>query len=125
MRRVVLRVLEKSGAAVETATGVEDATARLDTEPDRFDLLVTDFMLEDGTGVEVAQIFREKLPQAPVLIMSGYAPPEEVEALTGEDVRFLAKPFEPEALLPAVEELVERLGRAGREGRRTSLDGPD
>jgi CheY-like chemotaxis protein len=71
--------------------------------------VVADVLMPRLGGMELARRIHEVSPHTRVILMSGYA--EEVrrdaEALPG-GVRFLAKPFLPERLEAAVEELLPR-----------------
>jgi CheY-like chemotaxis protein len=77
----------------------------------RIDLLLTDGILPDGTGREVADALAalppERAPRA-VLYMSGYTDDDILErGIRAGDARFLPKPFLPEALLRAVDDALE------------------
>jgi class 3 adenylate cyclase/ActR/RegA family two-component response regulator/GAF domain-containing protein len=82
----------------------------------RFDLVLVDYLLEDGIGHEFVQGVRETDLDVPILVVSGAF---DLEALTGfvreaiDDV--LAKPVDFDKL----EEVTLRLSRLGRERRRT------
>jgi CheY-like chemotaxis protein len=76
------------GYRVEEAASAEAALALLnaDTKPD---LLITDHLMPGMTGVELVRAVREKYPELPVLLVSGYA---EVEGIA-PDLPRLTKPF--------------------------------
>ena len=60
----------------------------------RFDLLLTDFGLPDGTGTEIAALLQHRLPGLRVIIMSGYAEDDViVRRMMSGDLHFLQKPF--------------------------------
>ena len=68
-----------------------------------FDLLLTDYMLPDASGTEIARELRERWPQLRVVVMSGYAQ----DVPLGPDSRidgmeFLQKPFGAATLAEAV-----------------------
>lgn len=56
-----------------------------------FDLLVSDIVLPDTTGVELAHEFRREKPELAVLLMSGYA--EAAVRKRAAGLGFLQKPF--------------------------------
>ncbi len=95
VRRVVRRFLQDAGYTVLVADCAEDAFRQL--APD-IDLLLTDLVLPDLHGTEVARRIRERLPDVPVLYMTGHA------ANTGghTDHPTLQKPFTRGQLLAAV-----------------------
>ena len=70
------------------------------------DLLITDVSMPEITGAEVAQRFRQKFPQLPVLYMSGHsADAFEEEVLLGPDEHYIQKPF----ALTEIRRLVEAI----------------
>lgn len=74
------------------------------------DLLVSDWLLTDGTdGIVVARSLRESFPKLPALFISGL-PKGQLESALGWLTNFevLEKPFEIDAFLGAVKRLVNR-----------------
>ena len=55
-----------------------------------FDLLITDYLMPNMTGVELARITRVTQPTLPVLLVTGYANIDDVD---GGGLPRLAKPF--------------------------------
>jgi two-component system, cell cycle sensor histidine kinase and response regulator CckA len=71
-------------------------------------LLITDVVMPQLGGVELAQQLRETLPNLSVLYLSGY--PEQPEVLSlalDRRTKFLAKPFLPSELTSAVSSMLE------------------
>ena len=71
-------------------------------------LLITDVVMPQLGGVELAQRMREQNPNLSVLYLSGY--PEQPEVLSlalGGRTQFLAKPFLPSDLTSAVASMLE------------------
>jgi CheY-like chemotaxis protein len=106
--RMVAAVLGRSGFAVETATGGEEALERFRGET--FDLLLTDIKMPGMTGLELLQRCREIRPGLPVIVFTGYATAESAAAAvrTGAD-HYLRKPFDINELRRVV---TATLGRA-------------
>jgi len=69
MRMTVLHRLRELGYEVETASSVEDAMDRLDRQP--FDLLLTDFEIEDGDGLDLSRYARTVQQGIKVIILTG------------------------------------------------------
>jgi len=78
------------------------------------DVLVTDLRMESLNGADLARLVTAKHPNTRVLLVSGYDP--EHTDLTGP---FLRKPFSPQELVHAVEQLAlaPSHGRSGVTGR--------
>ncbi|MEM7098727.1 MAG: response regulator [Pseudomonadota bacterium] len=71
------------------------------------DLLVTDIMMPDGRGTELARRLRANTVDIPILFISGYSDQEISEWKNAEgEIRFLAKPFRRKELLSRVNELI-------------------
>ena len=66
---------------------------------DRIRVMVVDFGLPDGNGLELVHEIRRLNSAMPILLMSGYAVGGDL------DVDFILKPFDPEELLDRVEAL--------------------
>ncbi len=105
VRQFTAAVLARLGYAVLQAASPGEA---LRVAPTDYDVLVTDVVMPDLNGAELARKVRDMRPDLPVLFMSGYShgtadlPVEPGFAL-------LAKPFTPVALGRAIRRLLERV----------------
>lgn len=100
VRETLVGVLGSVGMEVVDAGSVAGA---LELAAGPFDLLLTDFMLPDGTGLELAHELWRTRPELPVVVVSGYADAADVAAMVADGrVTFLAKPFSVARLLEAV-----------------------
>ena len=96
-----------------SAGGISDGLAAYAKAP--FDLVLVDYLLEDGNGHDFVQGVRETDLDVPILVVSGAF---DIDALTGfvreaiDDV--LPKPID----FAKLEEVTLRLSRLGRESRR-------
>jgi signal transduction histidine kinase/ActR/RegA family two-component response regulator len=108
VRAMARRILVSNGHRVVVASGSKHALelARSDEAPD---LLVSDVILPDGNGVELARELGRRWPGIAVVFMSGYTGQNfpALDALPS-DARFLPKPFTRDALLRAVHEALDR-----------------
>lgn len=69
-----------------------------------YDLVLVDWMLPDGSGLEIIQQVKSKSPRTPVIIISARDDAEsEIEALKGGADDFLAKPFDFGVLVARIE----------------------
>jgi CheY-like chemotaxis protein len=104
-RAPIERVLVQAGHHVDQATSGSQALARLKEK--RYDLLITDLMMEEGTGFEVLEWVRENVPGLPVIVCSSYAKPENLKTfLTTGPYRIIRKPFRPDDLVDQAGELL-------------------
>jgi len=102
IRSLVDRVLQSAGYVTRLASSGADALAVAEG-PDPIDLLVTDMMMPEMNGDEVARRLRQKHPALRVLYCTGYCDRLFDEKGTmWEDEAFIEKPCSPRALLEAV-----------------------
>lgn len=101
VRRFVDRALREAGYKTVTANGgVEALTA---AASGTFDILVTDLMMPEMTGDELARRLRAQTPSLKVLYLTGFADRLFKEKATlWQDEAFLEKPCSLRGLLEAV-----------------------
>ena len=112
------------GDSVLEAKDGDDALTVVHGYQGALDLLLTDVMMPGLSGAEVCERVREGRPGLPTLFISGFYP-EAVfpDQRLPEGSAFLAKPFMPEELIDAVDELLgEPVGAtpAGPRARRAA-----
>ncbi len=100
VRMTTADMLADLGYAVVEAASAEDALQVL-SRGETFDLLVTDHLMPGMTGTELAQAVRALSPGFPVLVVSGYADRDGIEA----DLPRLAKPFRKDELAASLAQL--------------------
>lgn len=106
--KIAASVQAMSHTMVVTRSG-EEGISHL--KAGRFDLVVTDLMMEQGTGFDILDWLNENAPDLPVVICSSYARPESLRAhLAGRRHRIVRKPFRAEELAEAVAELLLEVG---------------
>ena len=111
---VLLRILRKNGYAVEHATTVVAAQEAADQ--DRFDLVISDLGLPDGSGLDLMQRLRARYG-FPAIALSGYGMDEDRAASKAAGfAEHFTKPIDPERLQTAIERLVISKG-AGAQTR--------
>lgn len=99
--RAVTRQLERGGYQVVTATGVARAREQLETSAP--DVVVSDVLLPDGSGLDVLDAARRREPPVPVLLITGSADASTVATAFAAGVsRYLRKPLASVELVDAV-----------------------
>jgi len=109
VRTTIRRVLERAGYRVHAADGTAAAIAIWQEEQLQLGALITDVILGEDNGIQLAARFRRDRPDLPVVIVSGYTGSEL--ARTTElppDVHFLQKPFTMPELIATVRAALER-----------------
>ena len=108
VRSVVVEVLEGMGFL---ATPAESLTAgRQKLAVDRYDLLIIDKNLPDGSGLSMAHEVAERNLDAQVVIISGYATlSSAVEALQTGVADFVVKPFDLADFRARLQRVIESL----------------
>jgi CheY-like chemotaxis protein len=102
--RFVSGMLRSKGFAVISAESREEAFGILNREGKTIDLVFSDAMLPDGTGMDVILHSRALSPDLPALLSSGYSDDRALLARAeSEDVEFLPKPYSLQELMSAVE----------------------
>ena len=76
-----------------------------------FDLYVLDNWLPDGSGIELCEKIRGSGSKAPIVFTSAIGQLRDIElAMNAGADRYLVKPYEPDALLGTVKELINPAG---------------
>ena len=100
LRDVTTEMLKRGGYKVLVAPNGGEATAYWNAEHAEFDLVITDMVMAEMSGQELAQRVLKDHPTMPIILVSGYVKDSEITALCEqENVSFLPKPFRAETLL--------------------------
>jgi len=115
--RTVAYALQRDGLTVTHSLLVHDARQQL--QRTRFDLLVLDVGLPDGSGLDLLRDVRNAPPTAalPVLMLSAHG--EEIDRVLGLELGaddYLTKPFSPRELAARVKALLRRAGHGNGNG---------
>ncbi|HEX6964672.1 MAG TPA: PAS domain S-box protein [Gemmatimonadaceae bacterium] len=107
VRTIARRVLERAGYQVLTARHGADALHVLEATDARVDVLLSDVVMPEMGGVELAALATARVPDLRVVLMSGYADTDVgVIGKDGVVAAFVAKPFTAESLVETVREVV-------------------
>lgn len=104
------RFLTKNGFAVEIAHNGRSGLERLDNfKPD---LVMTDFRLGDIDGGELLVKIKERYPQVPVLIITGYSDIKvAINVMKQGAYDYITKPLFPDEILVTIKKALESAGR--------------
>lgn len=105
VRLLVEKMLARSGFDVKTASDVPSASRLVRVHP--FDTVITDFVMPDVDGLDLLKIVRDRYPNLPVILMTGYATAEAAtQALRLDAYDFLTKPIVYQELISTVQRAV-------------------
>ncbi len=106
------RLLARNGYQVCAAAGAADALRQASDLGQPIDLLLTDVVMPEMLGNEVAARVRALRPGLPVLFMSGYAQPVlDTQGALDPGVDLLEKPFTETTLLTRVRQAIDNRGQ--------------
>ena len=96
--------LERKGYIVDNASSISQA--KLAIEKEKYELLITDLKLPDGSGISLIEQAKMQSAQTRVLMMTGYAEVNSaVEAIKKGALDYISKPFRPEELLMVIDQV--------------------
>lgn len=101
VRQSVQILLEAQGCVVEQAENAAEALAMY--EPNKFDLVFTDYLMPEVKGDKLAEAIKRISPKQPVVMLTAF--PEKLQSsdcpLGGVDA-FICKPFDLNNLQTAI-----------------------
>ncbi len=105
------KMLQKQAFAVDLAATVAIAKQKINT--DSYDLAIIDWMLPDGTGIDVITAIRTLATSTLILMVTARSQVEDkVEGLENGADDYLTKPFAMTELIARVKALLRRLPHA-------------
>lgn len=117
IRFVLEKALLRENLPTRSFTSPGDVLAALETaaEADAPQILVSDIRMPGGSGLELLEQVKRKLPGLPVIIMTAFSDLDSaVSAFQGGAFDYLAKPFD-------LTKAVELIRRAVKEGQREEV----
>jgi len=108
------RVLGAEGFEVSAVISADEAIKTIANE--KPSLLLIDVKMPGRDGMYLMREVKERWPDIPVIVMSGYATRETIaEAAEIGAASFIAKPFTPEELLKTVQKVIQKEENYGKE----------
>jgi PAS domain S-box-containing protein len=112
LRDIVARTLRESGCRVVEAPSGADALLLLEDIGDRVDVLVSDVMMPRMSGIELLRRARLRLPDLPVVLVTGFTPEAlGLDEVLSDSVSLLTKPFTTDALMALVRRVTANRAR--------------
>ena len=109
VRKLVQTALEEEGYTILEARYAEEALSLAAHYTGAIDLLMTDVVMPQISGRELAEHFLAVRPEMKVLFTSGYTDDAVVRhGLLAAEVEFLQKPFSSRALAMKVREVLDK-----------------
>lgn len=106
VRSFVLFVLKHAGHSVDVVHDGQDAFVKIQAEPDRYDLLITDHAMANLSGLDLVKKVRGTPFKGRILVISGHLTVKVEDAFRALMVdKIIYKPFRPQELIEAVEAL--------------------
>ncbi|UZD22576.1 sigma-54-dependent transcriptional regulator [Algoriphagus halophytocola] len=119
--RIVKTFLEKNGFKVQTAIKVKEAQQLFTSS--KFDLIIADFRLPDGTGMELLQWSKANYPQTQVILITHYSDIRiAIKAMKLGAFEYITKPINPDELLATVNESLT--SRVAEESAPNTISNP-
>jgi CheY-like chemotaxis protein len=108
VRSLVERILRGAGYRVLAAANGDDAIARVEGHRGKIHLLLTDVVMPEMSGRELAEHLAEHNPRLKTIFMSGYTDNAIVHhGVLDPGTRFIGKPFSPFDLARKVREVLD------------------
>jgi CheY-like chemotaxis protein len=105
VRELASRMLQRLGYTTLVAVNGAQARALADSHAGAIDVLMTDIVMPDVNGKELASEILSKCPQLRVLYVSGYTEPGLVQ-LNDKTSHFISKPFSLQSLARKLREVL-------------------
>ena len=104
MRRFLVKALQNAGYDVASFDNGLSAYNRLREEP--FELLLTDIVMPEMDGIELARRATELDPDIKVMFITGFAAVALKDSQTPRDAKVLSKPFHLRELVSEVDKMM-------------------
>jgi len=104
-RKLICKVLRNEGHQVFEASDGAEALELLYEQ--RFDLVITDFMMPKLNGLKLVEQLHSLQPRLPIIFITGYLSAISGRAILDNVAKVIPKPFELDVLRSSVQRLLE------------------
>jgi len=107
------KVLEEDGFDVYLVPSADEALKAMKKEG--FDFLLVDVKMPKHDGIYLMQKVKEKWPDVPIIVMSGYPTTDTItDGAKMGAAAFIAKPFTPDELLETIRQVIQKEDNHGK-----------
>jgi signal transduction histidine kinase len=108
VRHLTRRILDSAGYEVITAANGLEALGMVERRGDDIDLVLTDVVMPEMGGQELARRLSQRWPRLHIVFMSGYTDDAIANhGVLADDVNFIGKPFVPPVLLSKIRSVLD------------------
>ncbi len=94
VRKITVRLLEYLNCKVVAVSSAHEAISRIEEQGDSFDLVMTDYSMQEMDGLELAVHLKKIAPHTPVVLCTGIDNADNTDLLSGSGVtEILLKPY--------------------------------
>lgn len=98
------RLVERHGYRALSAMSGKEALRLFDENRDKIDLVITDLMMPEMDGKQLAKELLQRDPSVRILISTGYSEPTDISYLLEAGARgIVMKPYQADKLLVAIQ----------------------
>ena len=109
---LLLRLVERHGYRALSATSGKDALKLFDENRGKIDLVITDLMMPEMDGKQLATELLKRDSTVRILISTGYSEPTDISFLLDAGARgVVMKPYQADRLLAAIHAAMDELPR--------------
>jgi len=106
--KLVKKRLEMQGYQVEAKNNPVEALELFRSEPDRFDLIITDMTMPKMTGDKLAKEILGIRPEIPIILCSGYSDRIDAEKATAMGIRkYIEKPLDMSDFMISIRKVLD------------------
>ncbi len=109
VRKATCTILLEYGYKVNDVESGPKAIQAMVEFPNKIQLLITDQLMPEMTGLQLIEEFKNRIPKIPVMLISGFIPDSDTwNYVTTNKLNFLRKPFSPDALASLVRSILNQ-----------------
>ena len=117
LARLAPVALRRLGYEVTSTTSSAEALERFRQHPDDFDVVVTDQVMPNLTGTDLATAMLEVRPELPIILCTGFSEGIDEDTAQSAGIRaYLRKPVVASTLSEAIQQALSRASGSGQEG---------